>query len=423
MIGYVKMNTRLPRRIVSLVQGAAVQLLRMFCVGAVLSFAVAAQSYSLDDYLTAALFDNPQIGHLRALVTGAQENEKTATRLSDPLLSMDIPFSRPEGAAVSLEQHLPWVSKLTSKKKIAASNVTGTLMKLRNAENDLLSMVRADYYQLYEKGKVVELLSESLELIKQAIANAHVSYANGTVPQAAVLKLQLEAALLEDRILQTRTKAEAIRDALVAKTGLSREKMLFPDELPFLPVPDSLDQIITLSVDQNPLVAAFVADSIGASEGVHLSRAMLIPDAMIGIKVADVFSGPPMPMALVGISLPVWVRKNGAAIRASEANLDAARKQLEQEVRDLTSETTTLFRDYRDTERRITLLDNVLVPTADQVLSSVEAGYRTSMMSVLEYLDAQRALIDLKVERVTLETKREIIAAEIVLCCLGASNR
>ena len=117
------------------------------------------------------------------------------------------------------------------------------------------------------------------------------------------------------------------------------------------------------------------------------------------------------------------MRKNGAAIRASEANLDGARKQLEQEIRDLTSETTTLFRNYRDTERRITLLDNVLVPTADQVLSSVEAGYRTSTMSVLEYLDAQRALIDLKMERVTLETKREIIAAEIVLCCLGAGNR
>ncbi|MBN1759846.1 MAG: TolC family protein [Chitinispirillaceae bacterium] len=384
---------------------------------------VSAQPYTLNDYINALLSTNPQLNEKRALVDKAREEVVTATRLMDPVLSTDIPLSEKMTPAVSLEQGIPWVSKLVIKKRITASTLAAAQMRLRDEENDLLSMIRADYYRLYEKGKVVDLLRESLELINQATENAQVAYANGTMPQATILKFQLEAAQLEDRILQTGTQADAIRDALVAKTGLSRDNMDFPDHLPTLSVPDSLSRIIDLSVDQNPLITALAADSVREHERVKLRRAAYFPDAMIGVKVNDAFSSSRMPMAMAGISLPIWAGKNHAAVRSSQAELEVARRRLERETDELTSEATTLFRNYREVQRRIALIDNVLLPTAEQVLSSVEAGYRTSTMSVLEYLDAQRALIDIKIERVTLETNKEVIAAEIVLCCLGATGQ
>jgi outer membrane protein TolC len=48
-----------------------------------------------------------------------------------------------------------------------------------------------------------------------------------------------------------------------------------------------------------------------------------------------------------------------------------------------------------------------------------ELGYRNARISILDYLDAQRMLLSLEMQRVEQEVQREIIAADIVLCCLG----
>jgi outer membrane protein TolC len=77
------------------------------------------------------------------------------------------------------------------------------------------------------------------------------------------------------------------------------------------------------------------------------------------------------------------------------------------------------FREYYDAVRRLRLLDTVLIPKAKQTLTAVEEAYRTSKATLMDYIDSERMLLDLKMQRVTQEERREKMAGGIVICCLA----
>jgi outer membrane protein TolC len=95
------------------------------------------------------------------------------------------------------------------------------------------------------------------------------------------------------------------------------------------------------------------------------------------------------------------------------------KSMIDAEKIELAAEASMFFREYNDAVRQIDLLDSVLVPKAIQTLSVVEASYRNAKATLMDYIDSQRMLLDLQMQRVTQEEQRERMAAEIVICCLA----
>ena len=98
----------------------------------------------------------------------------------------------------------------------------------------------------------------------------------------------------------------------------------------------------------------------------------------------------------VGASLPLWSARYRAGVaqandelRAHTRRRAAARNAMEMEVQEAVVRLETL-------DRQIDLLDTVLIPQTEEALRATETAYETGQLGVLELLDSERTLIDVR---------------------------
>ena len=98
----------------------------------------------------------------------------------------------------------------------------------------------------------------------------------------------------------------------------------------------------------------------------------------------------------LGMSLPLWGAKRragvveaGAELRARTRRRAAARNAMEMEVQEAVVRLETL-------DRQIDLLDTVLIPQTEEALRATETAYETGELGVLELLDSERTVIDVR---------------------------
>ena len=78
---------------------------------------------------------------------------------------------------------------------------------------------------------------------------------------------------------------------------------------------------------------------------------------------------------------------------------------------------------YRETSRNLALIEDELVPKARQSLEIVRAGYRAGTMDFSSLTDAERMLLDLKLDAAEARTEREIALAELSIMVAGVPPR
>jgi cobalt-zinc-cadmium efflux system outer membrane protein len=98
----------------------------------------------------------------------------------------------------------------------------------------------------------------------------------------------------------------------------------------------------------------------------------------------------------VGINIPIWRDKYEAGVQQAAEGLAAdrakyanARNQMEFSIRDRVIRLETLG-------EQVELFEGVLIPQAEEVLRSTEAAYETGQLGVLDLLDSERVLLDVR---------------------------
>jgi outer membrane protein TolC len=75
--------------------------------------------------------------------------------------------------------------------------------------------------------------------------------------------------------------------------------------------------------------------------------------------------------------------------------------------------------DYREITRNLTLLQDKLIPKAGTSLEIARAGYMSGQTDFFNLIDAERALLEFKLEEVEARSRREIILADLSLSIAG----
>ena len=145
----------------------------------------------------------------------------------------------------------------------------------------------------------------------------------------------------------------------------------------------------------------------GASIG---SNATILCDITIGAGFTNVMDRSDLPGVL---NPPDQNGKNIFNVTAS-INIPIRRKKYDAAVAEATQEKLASSEGYRNivnameasvraigfrietTDRQISLFENTLLPQADQALRSTEAAYSTGTMGVLDVLDSERVLLDVR---------------------------
>jgi outer membrane protein TolC len=181
--------------------------------------------------------------------------------------------------------------------------------------------------------------------------------------------------------------------------------------------PDA-DELFRFAFAHNPQLAAMEADVRAAEAGIAMAYKERVPDFSLGL-MADVKASPTMFRPLAGMTLPVWRDKLAAELAQAQANELAAKSRLKAGQIDLAVNFAGKSFAYRENSRNLTLIENKLIPQADQSLAIVQAGYRSGTTDFSGLTDAKRAILDLKLQAAEERTAREIALADLSLMVAG----
>jgi cobalt-zinc-cadmium efflux system outer membrane protein len=253
-------------------------------------------------------------------------------------------------------------------------------------------------------------------------------YAAGRATTQAVVKLQAEITRADVRLLSLR----ADRAGLIAELNGLRERT-GQEEIPLIalspaPLPDLDGELLAeLARERRPEMAAARAGIEAAEVELQIARRERRPDLTLGLTYSivdnrqDIPSGEPLPRDsgddILGIgasvNLPIRRQKLSAAVQeavdrreAAEMQSRAVTSRIDEQLEDLLQR-IPLIRD------QWALFENVLLPQSEESLHSLTYGYETGRSDVLDLLDAERVLLEVRLGSARALTDLQLAMVEL----------
>ena len=367
-------------------------------------------------YVTGALERNPALLESHARYRAARHEIPQVTALPDPVVSFTQALRSvetrvgPQRNSVTVSQTFPWFGTREMRGRVALLEATALSHLHQAARRDIVARVKEIYYELGYLDAALGLVREEQSLLEHYETLARARYATGQGLQQAVIRLQAEITRVVDR----QHLFERQRGTLAAHLNTLRDR---PADEP-VPTVGSLarpavdldrEQLHELGKRHRQEVQAASVLVEGSERSIELAKHSGRPDFTASVGVTNVGRRddpaglPSLPdngknalTVSLDVSLPVWGAKYRAGVeqaneelRARTRHRTAARNAMETEVQDAVVRLETLG-------RQIDLLDTVLIPQTEEALRATESAYETARLGVLELLDSERTLIDVR---------------------------
>ena len=366
-------------------------------------------------YVTAAVESNPAILESRARYEAARQRAPQVAALPDPVVSFTQALRSvetrvgPQLNGVTLTQAFPWFGTLELRGRVALLEATALRHLYQAARRDIVAQVKEVYYDLGYVDAALGLAGEEQSLLDHYETLASARYATGQGLQQAVIRLQAEIT----RVIDRRHLIERQRATLAARLNTLIDRPAeapVPAVAPLVRPPVAVDrgELYRLGERNRHELRAAGALIEGGERSVELAKKNARPGFTASVGVTNVGrrddaallpttdDGRNSVTVSLGMSLPLWgskyragVVEAGAELRARTRRRAAARNAMEMEVQEAVVRLETL-------DRQIDLLDTVLIPQTEEALRATETAYETGELGVLDLLDGERTLIDVR---------------------------
>jgi cobalt-zinc-cadmium efflux system outer membrane protein len=363
----------------------------------------------LEALVAEALEKDPDIAAVREEASALRARPDAASALPDPMASVlytndgwrpslgDQPMTT---LGVMWSQTLPWPGKRALRAEEAARTADAAEARVARARLATAGQVRRAYAALLQARETLELIGEREGLARDVEAVARSRYAVGEGAQQDVVRAQLETTRIED----LRIGQEAA--AAVSLARLNRFLARPPDapldtpaRLALRVEARSLETIQKDAEARSPELQAIDAMLGAARAAADLAGRAGQPDLSVQAGYMNRGGLDPMWQAGVGVTLPLWRKKNAAVRGEAEARrraLESGRAALVLELRLRNQERLALL---AAAERQARLYTDGIVPQAEMSVDAALAGYRTGRVPFVAVLEALNALYADRVAR------------------------
>ncbi len=377
----------------------------------------------IEDFAEYAMLNSPRVEERFYAWERAVAEITIARSLPDPTLSLEIEIGRMlEAVRPGFLGMYPGPGKLALAAEAQSSAAASRRHEFEQAALDAAFRARTTWLRAAWLADVIAVRREVLDVVREIEGLASAQFRVGKVSLQDVLRVQIESDELDTEIVSLEDSRNLILAEVRSALGLSHEAPTpplptrLPDVLSVLPQGDLLSQSI---LDNHNLLA--LRDEIREAESmVALARKSSQPDFMLGLRV-DLLS-PVMVMPEIGATLPIYRDKIVAMVSAALASRHAADSRLTGATLDLVVQLADAHFRYRDADRRLELVRWKLLPKAEAALDAARAAYQTGLTDMTGLLDAERSLLEFRVEEVTMRMERESAWAEIAIVILGARS-
>ena len=369
----------------------------------------------LEDYLHHALARSPAVlAAFESWRAEAERGEQVAT-LPDPrftygeFLEEVQTRTGPQERRFGLSQSLPWPGELEARREAAEQGAEAGRWRLETARLEVAREVELAYHEYGFLARELQITTELLELLRglDPVVQGRVRAGSG---QADLLRLQVEMGRLEDDLATLERRRRALSARLADAAGLEGGPELLP--LPTLEMPVVVEQdsreLRARLHERSPRLHE-LREEVGArTSAEEVAGYRRRPDLTLGLQyiqtgdapVAGVAGSGDDPLLLsLSFSLPVWPSSYRAAEREARHRRRAATQRFEDQRSALVARVEEQAALVDDAGRRIGLYRDSLIPRAAEALQLTLADYRTGEASILDLIDAERALLEFELSR------------------------
>ncbi|HOQ60253.1 MAG TPA: TolC family protein [Vicinamibacterales bacterium] len=384
-------------------------------VGVALAADAAAQSpdgpmtLTLDAALRIAEARNPGVVVAQQAAAAAEADLAGASRRPNPSLSLEsegllsrrsTPFADGQQIQLALQQELETGGRRGLRTEQARLALDSSRASAQDALRQLRFDVRLAYLRVVLAKADEEVTRETLAEIDRVLAINRARYDAGELAGVELRRLQVERFRFADEAFASELALKRARSELLALLDLHpldrpfdvADELASPAEAP-LPSAQadaaagaSLDRALTARPD----LQAARHDVERAEAGIRLQRALGRPTLVVGAGVQRDYGSNGLVFS-VGMPLPIFnrneagVRRGTAERRQAEAAQRATEARVALEVRQAL--------DAADVaRRRLAYIEGEYLRSAREARDIVLASYRSGAASLIDYLDAERAL-------------------------------
>jgi outer membrane protein TolC len=371
----------------------------------------------LADLVTEALGKNPAMDESLARYRSALQRIPQATALPEPMFEIN-PGPRmaetrvgPQMIMMGISQEFPWFGKLAEKGKVAATEAEMERQSRETLSAEIVRQVKLAYFDLAYLDRAIAITSEDQDLLGHFETLARAQYSQGTGLQQEVLKLQAEITRDQNRLEELRRQRVDAEAALNTLLDRPPETPVPAVELRLLLVDAlDLDALYEKGRQARPELRSAFLEIERNEKRIDAARKDYWPDLKLEagyisvakrMDEAGIMSPPPdngkdIYNFTVGIKLPIRRRKYNAAVLEATEDFVASREGYRNATNAVEASIRTAAFRLKTLREQISLFERVLLPQANQALRSAEAAYSTGAVRVLELLDSERTLLEVR---------------------------
>jgi cobalt-zinc-cadmium efflux system outer membrane protein len=370
----------------------------------------------LNDYMRLALDRNPGLSRALAQYRSVLQRLPQVSALPDPMLAFTNYIRTPETRvgsqtnAITLSQQFPWFGTLGMREQVAAKEAASYRQQYEAAKDEVVRQAKTAYYNLAFIDLAVDINDEERLLLDHYEKLAESRYQQGAGLQQAAVKLQAEITRVQSRLAELRSRRVDAEASLNTLMNRPAETPVAKIKLPPIPAVDiDYKQLYQVGRRNRPEVLASLLEIERDEKRIDLARKDYWPSFSVGGTFINVLARPVAPGAMapdsngmnvwsvnLGINLPLHRSKYDAEVaEATEAKVasthgyQATVNGVESSIREVGFRIGTL-------REQMTLFNTTLVPQTQQSLQSAEAAYSTGSLGVLDLLDSERVLLDVR---------------------------
>jgi outer membrane protein, heavy metal efflux system len=380
----------------------------------VLAAAVSAQT--LDDYLRIARANSPGIRAKEVEYQAARKQLPQARALPEPTVDAAVfirPMMLPMGnqlGSISAMQMFPWPGTLAAREEAAAQQAEVKREAVRVAENQLAFKVKSAWYPLLELEEQIRIQKELLRVLETDQELAVFKFGQGQAPMADAIRA--------DIMIDETTTAIALLELKRKPLAVAFNRLLNRDDDTPVPITEALPEALAYqAITADSLIARHpelrVFDQQIQAAAAEQAAAEFLRKPMIGAglqymplvrrRTADIHEIPPntgrdMLMPMFTVTLPVWKKKNDAAVEERRLMQTAYADMKLEKQNELAANYALAAYELESNARRAELLDLQMAKT-QQAIDLLLAAYRNAGQEFGEVLRLQQQLFRYRLEK------------------------
>ena len=407
---------------------------------AILTIGSAAGAQTLEQALSAAYANNPELLAARAELRAVDERVPRALADWRPDVTLSSDISRqhtdfnnrrgeqaktrtPRGATLSVTQPLFRGFRTEAGIRVAESDVQAERAQLIATEQDTLLDVVTAFMAVVRDQAVLDLNIGNEQVLRRQLEATQDRFRVGEITRTDVSQAEARlAGATADRI-QAEGNLEISRASYVNVVGEAPGKLTRPPALSGLPA--SLDESADVALKNHPDIVAARFGEISARENVRRVTGELLPSlnltgtARRRFEVSEDDNRQDTGQIQLNLSVPLY-QGGGVYSRLREAKQDAgqSRLDLEDARRDITESLRDAWETLATAQARIQAFQSQ-IQANEVALEGVQREAQVGSRTVLDVLDAEQELLDSRVSLVRAQ-RDEVVASYSLLEAIGS---